>query len=162
MKSIFLWLDHFPSGSRHLGRDDWIELLDVRWAMRSQPGLEGSPPAPDFDDLVVVKRPDRASPALAAAGAGGRQFRGATIEFVETVGQQSVVAYRIELEDVMVTRVALDAVAPADREVEAGLWQETVSLSFDEIRWQHREVDESGTPKSLARTGWSRRRRQSI
>jgi type VI secretion system Hcp family effector len=79
-----------------------IDVQAWSWAVDAPPPRPGGKTVPEYSDLTIRKRIDKASPALFYAGARGQLIRDAALTVRQAGGEQAEF-FRIMLEDVRVT-----------------------------------------------------------
>jgi len=170
MSSIFLKLDGFSGESCDERHQDWIDVLEVRWAGTRGllPGLTDARERSCFDSLTVVKTVDKSSPKLAVACACGRHIRDALIECVRPVkgmgpaGKEVMPFYRIWIGEVVICGIESRTVPCAEGALGYPTQLETVSLDFGEIKWEYIEFKPDGTKAGGIVAGWSRKTEQRL
>ncbi len=130
---------------------DQIEVLTFSWGLAQRSGsIEGRGRAADFDELVVTKVVDTASPHLYRYCALGKRIPKVTLDLCAPAGEKRSIL-KIELEGVLVSRVELcDRVEPSGppRPVEK------VGFRYNAITWTYSRLDHSGRPKGTVTCGW--------
>lgn len=129
----FLFIPGFQGESQEKGHPKWINLYQVSWG-HSHVGAAnvGSVMAAgraQFQEVLVQKLFDSASPALATAVATGQLFPNAIIELMNA-GSPAPFA-RLELTDVSIT--AYEANGAAGGQVPRPV--ESIKLNFSAIAW---------------------------
>lgn len=140
--------------SESRGHEDWIEASFFDWSVaqaagRASAGGGGRIGKPVFEPVRFTARTGRATPALLLLCATGRHAANATIEGVAE-GDGGSVALRIELEDVLVTTLAMSG-------TDAGLG-DTYALDYSTIRITTFRQDPRGGQATPATAGWDVRR----
>jgi type VI secretion system Hcp family effector len=102
-----------------------------------------------FEDIVVSKEIDKASPKLAEACAKGKVFPRVDIHWTRVVAGAGQTYYSYELRNVQVTSYSLGGSAQADP-----VPTETLSLNFEEIKATYTEYDETGRAKGKVEYTW--------
>lgn len=102
-----------------------------------------------FEDIVVTKELDKASPKLAEAVAQGKVFPKVDIHWARVVADGAQTYYRYELKNVQVTSYSLGGSTQSDP-----IPTETLSLNFEEIKATYTEYDETGRAKSNVEYTW--------
>jgi len=107
----------------------------------------------DFQDLTFSKYVDATSPQLASFCAGGNVIPTAIVaHFVanqQVADSKPILSYQITLSDVIVTGYSLTW-SGSDLPVES------ISLNYDKIQWQRKEMDNTSAAKAPAAvtTSW--------
>jgi len=86
-----------------------------------------------MQDIAIVKEVDNASPKLLTACSNGEHFPEATIEFVQTGGNDREYLV-IEMEDVVIQSVNTQGSGSDDR-------LEDVTFSFGKVSWEYRPIE---------------------
>jgi type VI secretion system secreted protein Hcp len=103
-----------------------------------------------FEDIVVTKELDKASPKLAEAVAKGKVFPTVVIHWARVVpGGTTQTYYSYELKNVQVTSYSIGGSAPSD-----SVPTETLSLNFEEIKVTYTESSETGQAKGNVEYSW--------
>lgn len=104
-----------------------------------------------FEDFVVVKEVDKASPKLAEAVAKGKVFPKVEIEVTASYTDAGrVTYYAYELKNVIVTSYNISG-SGQDEDVPV----ETVTFNFEEYKVSYLERDESGNPMGWVEFLWN-------
>ncbi|KXU83309.1 hypothetical protein CI15_29900 [Paraburkholderia monticola] len=147
----FLKLKNIKGQSKHKKAEDQIELVGWRWGVQNASssstaaGLSVGKAVPD--ELTFVHDYDTASTALMMACAKGTHIDdGKLTVFVAGEGQQEYLT--VTLKGVMVTSVKHST-------TEEGLLQETVTLAFHDIEFEHKALDDKGKPQASSKCGWN-------
>ena len=102
-----------------------------------------------FEDIVVTKELDKASPKLAEACAQGKVFPKVDIHWTRVAADGAQTYYSYELKNVLVTSYSLGGSAQSDP-----VPTETLSLNFEEIKATYTEYDETGRAKGKVEYTW--------
>jgi type VI secretion system secreted protein Hcp len=148
----YMQIDGVPGEATDDKHKDWIELVSSSHEMtqpvsstRSSAG-GASTGRSQHGDYVVVKYVDKSSPKLYEAVSNGKAFGKVKIEVCRAGGSQ-VVFMAVAMEEVMISRVALNP--PSEAHIKNGdvLPTETVHLNYGKIEWtytQQKRKDGSG------------------
>lgn len=149
---LFLDVDGVNGESVDPAHKDQIDILAWSWGVQNAStthvGGGGGTVAASFGDLKVIKSVDAATAPLLSAAADGSHFANATV-FVQKPGPKGPIEYMtIELENVIVTKVALGA-----RDTEDGV-AETVTLNFAKVKITYKETNADGSFGQTTETCW--------
>lgn len=154
-QDIFVKFAGMPGTSAMVNRGDWIE------AMTFSEGVSVGAPATagaatrvggkaTFDRVTLVKTVDAATLQLREAAAAGRVISKVEIEVQQSAGK-AMTFYKVTLNNVLV-----QSVNTSFSEGGSGAGEESVSLAFEEIRWEFTPVDsKDGKAKEKVTGGWS-------
>ncbi len=127
--AAFVELEGIPGQSTDPSHPDWIEAEGLAFGHTRAPGTG----APAFDQVAIVKRPDRTSAALALGAASGTPIPEVRVEFSQATTNRSRF-YRVELSNVRVLAAFLDSAGTTNRLLER------VYFSFDRISWAYADL----------------------
>jgi type VI secretion system secreted protein Hcp len=103
-----------------------------------------------FEDIVIAKELDKASPKLAEAVAKGKVFPTVVIHWARVVaGGTAQTYYTYELKNVQVTSYSIGGSAQSEP-----VPTETLSLNFEEIKVTYTESSETGQAKGNVEYSW--------
>jgi type VI secretion system secreted protein Hcp len=145
----YLTLAEIEGGVTERAHANSIEVLDFHWGVVNAVPRAGAQMVagnrPEFQDLVITKPLDRASPILALAAAEGRTIQEAELVFYAQASDDEPTG------TIRLTRVRIRSVESGTGS-SAGL-TETVSLAFSRVEWTYNATDErGGTARIVA--GW--------
>ena len=146
--TIFLHLDGIPGESTDAKHVRWIDIESVSsWMTGPFRSSTRTFPA-SFEDLVLVKRSDAATPGLMEACATGKALTDTIIEITRPTasGQVTYLTYRMQ-------KVLVTSLASFQSSVDA-FPSETLSLKFADISAVYRQYDSSGKAIYEARIFW--------
>ena len=104
-----------------------------------------------FEDIVVVKELDKASPKLAEAVCQGKVFPKVEIHLTRSYKNTGLVTYyAYELINVLIVDYRIGGSGYSEY-----IPTEEISLSFEEIKVTYTEIDESGATKGNVEYEWS-------
>ena len=104
-----------------------------------------------FEDIVVVKELDKASPKLAEAVCQGKVFPKVEIHLTRSYNNTGLVTYyAYELNNVLIVDYRIGGSGYSE-----DIPTEKISLSFEEIKVTYTEIDESGATKGNVEYEWS-------
>ena len=142
--NIYLNLGDIPGESTSKTHKDEIEVLAFNFEITSPAptGGGGGVGKPILSDISIVKRIDRASPKLAQTLVTGLHLKSAKLS-VEgiAVDQSSLDYYTIDLEDVVITSVAVSGNETDPRPTEV------IKLNFNKVTWTYTLLDARGVVK---------------
>jgi type VI secretion system secreted protein Hcp len=103
-----------------------------------------------FEDIVITKELDKASPKLAEAVAKGKVFPTVVIHWARVVADGTAQTYyTYELKNVQVTSYSIGGSTQSDP-----VPTETLSLNFEEIKVTYTESSETGQAKGNVEYSW--------
>jgi type VI secretion system secreted protein Hcp len=145
----YLTMAEIEGGVTERDHANSIEVLDFNWGVLNAVPRAGAQMVagnrPEFQDLVITKPLDKASPILALAAAEGRTIQEAELVFYAQASDDEPTG------TVRLTRVRIRSVESGTGS-SAGL-METVSLAFSRVEWTYNATDErGGTARIVA--GW--------
>ena len=146
----YLTLAEIEGGVTERDHANSIEVLDFHWGVVNAVARAGAQMVagnrPEFQDLVITKALDKASPILALAAAEGRTIAEAELVFYAQASDEEPTG------TVRLTRVRIRSVESGTSSSAPGL-TETVSLAFTRVEWTYNATDErGGTARIVA--GW--------
>lgn len=132
--------------------ENWSHMISFSQGLFFDPG-----PGPGgfrgravFEDVLVTKQLDKASPKLAEAVAQGRVFPTVEIHWTKIVPSGNHMPYyTYELRNVQVVGYHIGASAMSDT-----VPTEEMSLNFEEIKVTYTEVDAAGRPTGKVEYSW--------
>ena len=152
---IFLKIDGIDGESTDDAHDKWIEVLSYSHGV-SQPvsGASGTGGRTggraDFQDFIVTKTVDAATPDLNLACCNGKHISKIEVEFcLATEDKHKFLKY--ELENVIVSSISSSGGA-GDLGSKP---TETVSFAYGKIKWEYTPVDDTGSPGAAVDRTWS-------
>ncbi|MCU7369281.1 type VI secretion system tube protein Hcp [Pantoea stewartii] len=140
-------------------KEGWIDALSFNWAA-AQPGdmmVEGGGGVGKvmFDDLSVQTYIDRASPTLLGFCASGKHISKVILSVNKTGGEEIEFA-RIELDDVIITRVNFNGVENTDNILVNYVFQ------ADKVSQHYWEQTNKGGKSAEFFTGWYIKKNQAL
>ena len=152
---IFLKIEGIDGESTDDAHDKWIELESCSHGI-SQPvtGASGTGGRTggraDFQDLVITKSVDAATPDLCIACCSGKHIPKIEVEFcLATEDKHKFLKY--ELENVIVSSIS----SSGGGGEYGSKPQETVSFAFGKIKWEYTPIDDTGSPGAAVDRTWS-------
>ena len=150
----FLKIDSIPGEAADARHADWIEIQSFSHGI-SRPstvlGASGGATAEKavFQDFVIVKHMDRASPKLYLACTNGERIPEVTIEITRSEGDQQKY-FEYLLTDVIISSTSPQGSTQSgdDRPVEE------VSFNFAKIQWTYSPIDDTGALSGEVVTHW--------
>jgi type VI secretion system secreted protein Hcp len=145
----FLGIDGIRGGSTDARYKDWIDVVAYNHGMAQPPsstGTGGSAGRTSFQDFVITKALDRATPRLAVVCASGQHVRSATL-VLRRAGKSEQPFMEYKLTDVLIT-----SIRPRWGSVDPTIPLEEVSFSYGKIEWKY--VDLNG---QIVQGGWDLR-----
>jgi type VI secretion system secreted protein Hcp len=145
----YLTLAEIEGGVTERAHANSIEVLDFNWGLANAVPLAGTQMVtgnrPQFQDLVISKPLDKASPILALAAAEGRMIQEAELVFYAQASDDEPTG------TIRLSRVRVRSVESGTGS-SAGL-TETVSLAFSRVQWTYYHTDERGGRADIV-AGW--------
>jgi type VI secretion system secreted protein Hcp len=142
--AIFVRVQGIDGDSTEVGHVNWIEALAFGGGVTNPESAVsaggGTTGRPTFSDVSILKRIDRASPALFLAAAKGSHVASVDIDFVKLGGSRPTTYYKIRLSQVVISGVRTNA------SVSEGSTTEFVTFSFGEMECTFIPAD--GSPRS--------------
>jgi len=139
-QKMFMKIKGLPGESQDMQHRDWISLDGFKQGLSARTGSTGSARAgvgkTGFDDIIVTKKLDKATPLLMQKCATGEIFPEVELELTAADGKTM---YRVVLTDVRISGVQSSAACnPACQTTEE------ISLNYSKISWEH--TDSKGAP----------------
>jgi type VI secretion system secreted protein Hcp len=145
----YLTLAEIEGGVTERDHANSIEVLDFNWGVLNAVPRAGAQMVagnrPEFQDLVITKPLDKATPILALAAAEGRMIQEAELVFYAQASDDEPTG------TIRLTRVRIRSVESGTGSA-AGL-TETVGLAFSRVEWTYNHTDERGGTTRIV-TGW--------
>lgn len=147
----YLKFEDIDGESQDEDHKNWIDLISFA---QSHSVLADAATGRDrgrvvFEDIVVTKELDKASPKLAEAVAQGKVFPRVDIHWARVAADGAQTYYKYELKNVQVTSYSLGGSAQSDP-----VPTEQLSLNFEEIKATYTEYDETGRAKGNVEYSW--------
>ena len=148
---IYSDIDGIPGESTDAGYEDWIEVESFSFSVSTPTqGSTGSSRRRSiiFDDIILTKWVDKATPKLMEAVARGTVISSVEIVFTKYVSDSIVEYYGYELENVIVTSYQSTGTVgeiPLD----------TLTLSYEEITVTYTEYSDTGKPLGNVEWYWN-------
>jgi type VI secretion system secreted protein Hcp len=144
----YLRLEGIEGEATARGHENWIEVLDFDWGVFNDIPTAGTQIVAgsrvDFQDLVVRKRIDKASPSLAVlCAAGGAIGEGELVFYVGSNENPTGI--------VSLTQLRVRSVASASGSSSGS--SEVLSLTFSTVEWTYYWYDDRGR-SGETRAGW--------
>lgn len=151
--SGFIKIDGIDGEARDKNHENWIKIVSVGQHL-SRPvqvgdgnTLKGSVTC---GDIAVVKEVDMSTPALLGAVCKGTKFPEITIDLTTDVGQGERVTYmQWHLENAYVSDYSISGSADGGSPP-----TESLSLSYEKIKWTYTPVDKDGEPGGAIPQTW--------
>ena len=141
---IVMKVDGIKGESKDSNHKDWMDLESFGQAIQST-DVPSRNPKSVFEDMLVTKELDKASPKLAEMAATGAVTPKVDIDFMASFGGYRQVFYAYELKNVQVSSYSIGG---------HGLPTEQITLNFEEIKVTYTERDESGNEKYTVEYSW--------
>lgn len=135
---------------------DWCDILSFQQGI-TKPGGPGATTGPtrrrgdvQFEDIVITKELDKASPKLAESLCKGSVFPLVMIELSQSYPDAGrVTYYAYELKNVQLTSYMVTNEGTLD-----GYPFETMTINFEEIKVTYTEIDDMGKKKGTIEYSW--------
>lgn len=101
----------------------------------------------EFEDVVIVKEIDKASPKLAEAVCKGKVFPKVEIHVAASHGASRMTYYAYELKNVQITSYRVEGTTD-------GPPTDEVAFNFEEIKVTYTEIDDQGRPQGNVEYSW--------
>ena len=144
------------------GYEGWSEFISVVQKIAPTETTRGVATRvgeiPEFQQIVLVKRLDKASLKFAERALRRIATETVEIEWAVNFGGELKPYYRYELEDVAVVEYSSKGLGePYSNQAWDGQITEQIVLDFDEITVTYWEYDEFGNPQGAVEYSWKRR-----
>ena len=146
---IFVLIDGIQGDATDSGHPQWIQAYALGNSVTATRSPVGQRTGTEFSDLSVLKKIDRASPALFLSAARALAFRTVKIDFVRP-GATRVVYFKMELREAQITGVRTNANLADDSITEF------VTLSYVEIAWEYIPQNSDGSAGVSVKGCWNR------
>ncbi len=148
LAGMFIRFEGVDGEARNKDHIGWCNALSFSQGQSLPAGSAGSPQRGNvvFEDIVVIKELDKASPKLAEAVCKGNVFPRVEIHLTNT---DLVTYYTYELENVLIVGYRIGGSGYSEH-----IPTEEISLSFEEIKVTYTEIDEGGRPKGNVVYEW--------
>ncbi len=148
LAGMFIRFDGVDGEVQSGNYEGWCNALSFSQGQSSPPGGAVSRQRGNvvFEDIVVIKELDKASPKLAEAVCKGNVFPRVEIHLTNT---DLVTYYTYELKNVLIVGYRIGGSGYSEH-----IPTEEISLSFEEIKVTYTEIDEGGRPKGNVVYEW--------
>lgn len=148
---IFVLVNGIQGDATDRDHPGWIQVYALGNSVASLMVTNGGSQRTEtqFSDLSVLKKIDRASPALFVSAASARQIPTVKIEFVRP-GPTPFAYFKMELSDVLITGVRTNANSAEDS------ISEFVTFSYDRIKWEFIPQNPDGSAGTSVKGCWDR------
>jgi type VI secretion system secreted protein Hcp len=166
MLNAFLKLDGIDGEATEENHKNWIALLSFGHTIdqKASPGPDANgrliAAAATHGVIKVSKAVDQSTPTLLGKCTSGASIPKAQIHFVRAAGDQKVTYLTVELEKVILSQVKMisngsDATDGASSTAQVGSEpEESVSLSYNRIRWTYKPQDADNNVKGQLTSSW--------
>ncbi len=151
---VYLQIDGIKGESGDDKHRDWIECTSAQWGVtqpRSATASTGGGHTAErceFQDIVITKLADLASPILMQTCASGKTIPKAKLEFMRADGQGERIKYfEIELENVLISSIAPGV-------SEGSFMNESVGLKFSKVKYRYVQQKIGGGAGGNTAGGW--------
>jgi len=148
--SMYVKFDGVDGEAQDKDHKNWSDILTFSQGQLTSTAGAGSTRLRDecvFEDVVLVKEIDKASPKLAEAVCRSRVFPKVEIHVAGWYGAGEVTYYAYEFKNVQITSYRVDGSTD-------GPPAEEVAFNFEEITATYSEMDELGRPKGNVEYSW--------
>lgn len=157
MSHIFCKIEGIKGESKDDKHKDWIEILSFNHSVNqpiSAASRTGGRTAgrAEFQDLVIKKVIDKATPELYLHCSNGKHIPKAELEFVMESGKKHTFM-KYEIKDIIVSSVT----PTGDNTGDDVRPHENVAMSYGSISWEYTPIDEKGSPGAALKRGWDLR-----
>lgn len=146
---IFVQIAGIQGDATDSGHQNWIQAYALGNSVTATTSPVGQRMGTEFSDLSVLKKIDRASPALFLSAARAHVFQTVKIDFVRS-GDTRFVYFKMELREAQVTGVRTNANLADDSITEF------VTLSYVEIAWEYIPQNSDGSAGAPVKGCWNR------
>lgn len=151
--NLYLKIEGITGESADAGHTGWIEVDNVAFGV-SQPKSATSSTGGghtsercEVTDINFTKLADLTTPQLLQSCAAGKTIPRAKFEFMRADGSQPIAYFEIDMENVLIARVAPFVSAGA-------LMSDSVSLKFSKIKWRYIRQKIAGGTGGNTTGGW--------
>ena len=150
LAGMFIRFDGVDGEAQNKDHIGWCNALSFSQGQSLPAGSAGSPQRGNvvFEDIVIVKELDKASPKLAEAVCKGNVFPRVEIHLTRSY-TSLVTYYAYELKNVQIVGYRIGGSGYSEH-----VPTEELSLSFEEIKVTYTEFDEGGRPKGNVEYEW--------
>jgi type VI secretion system Hcp family effector len=147
----FLYIEGVDGEAQASGHESWIEVLayshnvmavDPTGAVRTAGSVQHAP-------LRITKMVDKASPKLYEKCVNGETITSVKLDCCTVFGEYLKVFYQIELQNAQISSAQDFGIVAGE-----GIPTETVSFTYESIRWTYTEYDAAGQSKGTVQTPW--------
>ncbi len=148
---IFLKLDGIKGESHDAKHKGSIAIESFQWGLEQAGtmgrGGGGGAGKVSFNDISIQKFADSSTPALMQACAGGTHIKTGVLTVRKAGGEQEEY-YKISLNQILVSSIHNNG-------AQGGDLVETVTLNFDEIKFDYKEQGGDGKLGGVVKFGWN-------
>lgn len=151
--NLYLKIDGITGESTDAEHTGWIEVDNVSFSV-SQPksatastGGGHTAERCEITDVICTKLADVSTPQLLQLCASGKTVARAKFEFVRSDGAMPVTYFEIDMENVLIARVAPSVSA-------GSLMSDSLSLKFSKVRWRYTKQKIAGGIGGNTAGGW--------
>lgn len=146
----FLSIGNIEGEATAKGHKNEIEAMSFASGL-DRPLSQGGSGAskPQFLEVQIAKKVDKASPLLFVNCATGKRFPTAALTVVKVVNDKPIDFFKITLSEVTITGVNVTGADGKNGEL-----TEVISLSFTRIRWSYVIIDKDGLPGATISGGY--------
>ncbi len=146
---MYLFVEGIPGEATEKNHEDWIDVLAYSHNIQTpyEVGTGRSAGSVENAPLRITKMLDKSSPKLYEACADGNVIPLVELDFCMTNIDRDVF-YNIELQNARIVSVQDFGVVSGDYPTE------TVSFTYEKVRWTYTEYDAAGNPKGDVQSDW--------
>ena len=152
LAAIYVKFDGIDGESRAPEHNGWIDVLSFsqgQYIKESSSGASVDGVSSVFEEIILRKELDKASPRLAEAVCLGKIFPNVYIHVTRGLSDGTKITYyTYELKNAMITRYRIGG--SAENEIP----REQISVKFEQIKVVYNEYNLDGRPESLAEYSW--------
>ena len=151
----YLQIDGLKGESTDSAHKDWIEMLSFSHSISQSESVTensaggGTTGRVKHEDFVITKYLDLASPKLYEICSSGKHIPKVTVELMRASGGSRVKYMTIEMDQVVISKVALSGAVGDDHPTEA------VSFHYGVIKWTYTQIQADGSTGGNVSGGWN-------
>lgn len=150
----FIKIDGIQGESKDDKHKDWMEIKSCDWGVTQPTSAAastaggGSSERASFQDLVITKELDKASPKLAVYCADGSHIKEVVVELCRAAGSDKLKYMEFKLSNVIVSSVSVNG--------SDGIPVETIKFNYGKIEWTYTQQKRSdGAGGGNVAAGWN-------
>jgi type VI secretion system secreted protein Hcp len=155
---IFLKLDTIKGESKDSKHKGEIDIASFTFGLSNggswAAGGGGGAGKVSFQDISVTKLADASTPALMQACASGQHIKSGVLTVRKAGGKQEEF-YKIALTNILVSSITNSG-------INGGVPEESLSLNFEEIKFDYKEQGDQGTLGGVVKFGWNLKQNEKV